>query len=160
MHAGIAYFLPNATWLQPPGHVHVMASDALRLAPNAMATTVSPASANWLAASAQLSADRTLLVVQMVNQNTFGQPVNVTISLAGSGFNPSGAVLATSLSDPAADVSAGVLPNTSAGNTPGQPLYIAPHVNQLQWPAGVTSWIVSLPAFSYWTFHVAGAPSD
>ena len=146
------------TWLQPPGQVHAMASAALRMAPYALVTSVSPNS-NWLASSAQISDDRTLLVVQLVNQNTFGQPINVTISLAGTGFKPTGSVSATSLSDPAANAAAGVLPNPSAGNTPAESQYIAPQVTQLQWPIGAPSLTVAVPAFSYWTLQIAGAPA-
>lgn len=154
----IVFTLPNMTWLQPPGHVHAMASAGLGKAPNGLRTTVS-AGASWLAASAQVSDDRATLVVQLVNQNTFGLPAEVTISLVGTGFTPSGAVTATSLSDPAANAAAGVLPSGGAGNTPAQPGYIAPAVTSLHWPVGATALNVTLPAFSYWTFAIAGAGS-
>jgi len=35
---GLASFLPNGTFLQPPGHVHAMVSSSWQ--PNALATTV------------------------------------------------------------------------------------------------------------------------
>jgi len=62
---GITFFLPNMTWIQPPGYVHMMitqtwADQALNLAWN---TTKS----NSYAVSAQKTADNTKLVVRAVN---------------------------------------------------------------------------------------------
>lgn len=158
---GLVFFLPNMTWLQPPAYVHTMVAASLSKASNALATTINGGSGSpWLAASAQISNDGSSLMVQLVNQNTEGQAGSVTISLAGTGFKPSGSVLATSLADPAANATFGVAPNPNAGNTPYQPTYISPQGGiQMYWPAGSDSWTVEVPASSFWVLEVYGSTS-
>jgi hypothetical protein len=147
------------TWLQPPGWTHVMVSASLAKAANALQTSTSGSDASWLSASAQLSDDASLLVVQLVNQAASGQPGQVTISLEGTGFTPSGAVVVSTLSDPAAAGGA-ASPNPFAGNTPWQPTYISPQPLYLTWPEGSTTWTVSVPASSFWVMEVYGSSSD
>lgn len=49
---GIIFFLPNSTWIQPPGYVHKMIHDTWQ--PIALNISVSPSSAS---VSAQVSED-------------------------------------------------------------------------------------------------------
>ena len=137
---GIAFFLPNQTWLQPPGQVHAML--AAHAQPNALPFDLSPT--KWLATSAQLSDDASLLVVQLVHL----QPgfYNSTVTLSLSGFEPGGVVDAWTLAVPA-DSPWG--DQKTDGNTAGDPLHIAPVQSTLWWPAGAASWNVSVPAFSF-----------
>ena len=59
-------FLPNGTWLQPPGFVHQMISETMQ--PNGLEVSItnSSLSAN-LTASAQQSDDGKTLVVRLAN---------------------------------------------------------------------------------------------
>ena len=66
---GISFFLPNMTWLQPPGHVHAMIAATRQ--PEAIAVNVSSRAAAdhaaLLSVSAQSNADKSTLVVRLVN---------------------------------------------------------------------------------------------
>merc|ERR1711920_1154124 len=63
---GISFFLPNGTWLQPPGYVHKMIKDTWQ--PNAVRVTLSPdMRPGWnsnYSVSAQRSDDGQILVVR------------------------------------------------------------------------------------------------
>lgn len=83
---GLANFLPNMTWLQPPGHVHAMIHETWQ--PNALGLAVGDGGATAAlpgtitSASAQRSDDGRTVVVRVVNQ--FAAPIgpNGTVSLA------------------------------------------------------------------------------
>jgi len=60
---GIVFFLPNMTWIQPPGYVHQMINTTW--APNALQASVNATQS--VSASAQLSADKARLVVRLTN---------------------------------------------------------------------------------------------
>lgn len=155
---GLVFFLPNMTWLQPPAYVHTMVAASLAKANGALAVATSSAGdASWLAASAQMSDDQSLLVVQLVNQNAYGQAGQVVLSLQGTGFTPAGAVVITTLADPAADVSTGIRPNATAGNTPYQPTYVSPQTVYQQWPRGSPTWTVTVPPFAFWVLEIYGS---
>jgi hypothetical protein len=70
---GISMFLPNTTWLQPPGLVHKLLKDTLQ--PNMLRIN---ASDNRVSASAQRSDDGGTVVVRLANTNT---AVNTTQSV-------------------------------------------------------------------------------
>jgi alpha-L-arabinofuranosidase len=86
---GMASFMPNATFLQPPGHVHAMISDSWQ--PNALATTLSgPRAAeapdawgsrwnNTITVSSAISDAKDLVVVRVHSNST--TPVAVQIKL-------------------------------------------------------------------------------
>merc|ERR1712000_557880 len=52
---GISFFLPNMTWLQPPGHVHAMIKDTWQ--PNNLDSVQLAGATSGQSASAQRSAD-------------------------------------------------------------------------------------------------------
>ena len=136
---GIAFFLPNMTWLQPPGWVHAMITHSWQ--PNAVSATASGA----VIGSAQLSDDGMSMTVQLVNPVNSAGPAVVSVSISG-GFTPSGAVNVFTLAEP---VPAGTVPNKEAGNSPSNPLYISPVQSMLEWPAGQAALNVTLPPFSF-----------
>ena len=138
---GISFFLPNMTWLQPPGWVHAMITHSWQ--PNALAVTLGGAKA--VAASAQLSDDGMSMTVQLVNPVDSAGPAVASVSVSG-GFSPSGAVNVWTLAEP---VPAGTQPDKTAGNTPANPLYISPQRSMLEWPAGQATLNVTLPPMSF-----------
>ena len=90
---GMASFMPNVTFLQPPGHVHAMISESWQ--PNALATTLSgpPGSTeapdawgsrwnNTITASAAISDSQDTVVVRVHSNSTI--PVAVQIKLLGN----------------------------------------------------------------------------
>lgn len=153
---GMIFTLPNATILQPPAHTHALVTQALAQARNALAVSTSYAGGNnaWLSVSSQIADDGSVLVVQASNMNPGGPDGTVTLTLAGAGFTPSGAVEMRLLSDPAADGAAGLAPDMNAGNTPAQPDRIVPTTQQLRWPSGAPSFTFSLPAFSFAVVYI------
>jgi hypothetical protein len=136
---GIAFFLPNMTWLQPPGWVHAMITHSWQ--PNAVAA--------WgrgdVTGSAQLSDDGQSLTVQLVNPVDAAGPMIVSLSIV-AGFTPSGAVNVFTLAE---TVPAGTQPDQKAGNSPSDPMYIAPVQSMIEWPAGQAVLNVTLPPFSF-----------
>lgn len=75
---GMSFFLPNMTWLQPPGHVHAMVAQSWQ--PLGLATTLSPPPAHPgynapYSASAAKSEDGKILVARVVNMGTGAQRV-------------------------------------------------------------------------------------
>jgi hypothetical protein len=113
---GISFFLPNMTWLQPPGWVHHMVDAAY--APNA----VGVASPAGYPASAQLADGGSSLTIQIVNAKQ--TPGVVTFRVAG--FAPSGAAAVTTLNGTA----------LTDGNTPAAPLAMAPWASSAPWAGG------------------------
>lgn len=115
---GIAFFLPNMTWLQPPGYVHKMITDTWA-ATGHNATVQTQASGQ--SASAQTSEDGCTLVLRYVNQ--LATPVSVRIAAAAReqeseserAWLPSEATVWTLAS---ADL--------DGGNTPADPAGISP----------------------------------
>ena len=154
---GLSFFLPNQTWLQPPGYVHAMIASSLSQAPNALKVTLDqPTSQPPYSASAQISADGSTVVVQLVNgidsaTNTSG---NVTISFAGGSFVPSGPVTVTMLATPEAVNGA---PWETSSNTPAQPELVSPSTTGATWPAGSSTWTVALPPYSFTILQIKGA---
>ena len=62
---GMSFFLPNSTWLQPPGLVHRLLKDTLQ--PNMLRVNTSD---NRVSASAQRSEDGGTVVVRLANTDT------------------------------------------------------------------------------------------
>jgi hypothetical protein len=125
---GISFFLPNMTWLQPPGYVHQMITATQQ--PNAL-----PIAAGPYAASAQLSDDGKALTVQVVNDRP--TPGSIVIALSG-GFAPAGAVTIWTLNSTDVD----------GGNTPFEPTLISPaQTSAPAWPAAGLA--LTLPGNSF-----------
>jgi len=131
---GISFFLPNMTWLQPPGWVHAMASAAF--APNA----VGVAAPAGYPSSAQLADDGSSLTIQIVNAKQ--TPGVVTFNLAG--FAPSGAAAVTTLNGT----------TLTDGNTPAAPLAMAPWAASAPWAGGALT--LTLPGYSFTTLVTPG----
>lgn len=134
---GISFFLPNGTWLQPPGYVHSMVTAAWQ--PNAAWVTIESGGANpnggaVYSASAQVSDDGSALTIQIVNNNNGAG--SVTLNLLG-GFTPVGAIVVTTLNST----------STRAANTPAQPAAISPVTTTTSWTPGGFS--LTVPAYSF-----------
>lgn len=76
----LSMFLPNMTWLQPPGHVHAMVKATWAETSLAAAVAVAGSQAPF---AAQRTADGKTLVLRVVNSGGGALPVQV--ALAGSG---------------------------------------------------------------------------
>merc|ERR1712130_596236 len=80
---GISFFLPNMTWLQPPGYVHQMISDTWQ--PLAVQTILDPATApgpnSKYSISAAKAKNGSKCVVRYVNADA--HPQNVTFQVDG-----------------------------------------------------------------------------
>lgn len=107
---GITFFLPNMTWLQPPGHVHAMIARAWQ--PDGVAAVLSGAGVRGQSVTAAQSASGDALVVRYVNNQS--APVQLRLSAPGWGL-PTEAVAWT--------LRAGDL---GAVNPPGEPDLISP----------------------------------
>ena len=68
----MAFFLPNMTWLQPPGYVHQMVNQTFQ--PNGLSLTLNDTSSSSTA-SAQASDDGSTVVVRLTNDNNNPAPV-------------------------------------------------------------------------------------
>jgi len=93
---GLAFYLPNGSWLQPPGMVHKMFSQDWL--PGALAVSRSGGAAA-LSVSAQLAADRSQLRLLVVNNRSTAAKTTVTIQ----GWQPAGTALVTTLQAPSLD---------------------------------------------------------
>jgi len=112
---GISFFLPNMTWLQPPGYVHKMIAQSWQ--PNALAFT----GANNTAFSAQSSEDGKSVVLRFVNSASQQQSATVTLQQDGAalGVSTSAQMVTMSSSDP------------GAANPPGDPTLVSPKSSSL-----------------------------
>ena len=139
---GISFFLPNATWLQPPGYVHQMITQTwgdVGLAVSIDGLTTQDG--GIYAANAQESADGTTIFVRFASR--VAAPTTIVLDVRGAALSPS--ATRWQLASPSG--------NGADANTPAQPTLIAPvqSVVQLALPANVT-----VPPFSYtiWAFSV------
>jgi alpha-L-arabinofuranosidase len=130
---GISMFLPNASWLQPPGYLHKMVTETMQ--PNGLEVVISKSwrAAN-LSASAQQSDDGKTLVVRLANVGTR----EVTLSLNVSGAARLGDAAAATmwlLASPSGD--------RLDANTPAEPTRVSPVRTTIRRGGGLT-----LPAAS------------
>ncbi len=144
---GISFFLPNMTWLQPPGYVHAMISQ--NWLPHALNVTVAGGGNGYPSTSAQVSDDAKTVIVQVVNPVTTSGNTTVTIAFTG-GFSPSGSGTMWTLSDP------GFSPQVS-GNSPSNPTYIAPVQTTVAWPAGAAQATYPILGGSFTLFRFTAA---
>ena len=137
---GLIFFLPNATWLQPPGLVHKMYWDTWQ--PNGVAViTNSSASCPQAGVdfSAQASDDGKTVVLRLLNSNG-EQSVNYTIDVHGgtSSSGGGGGGVGSSRDGGKASVGSNRIvvssitsqtmhnPNLAASNTPSEPEAVVP----------------------------------
>merc|ERR1711920_1127018 len=139
---GISFFLPNMSWLQPPGYVHKMIADTwgsrgLKVALSAQdgVNTENPPTYPSPSASAQLSDEGHSVVVRVAVNNA----TKVVLQLNGKPV--SGAVKYTTIS---AD-------NLNAANPPSDPTLISPVTSTTEFPSDGS---IALPANSFTVFEV------
>jgi len=123
---GITFFLPNMTWIQPPGYVHQMISQTW--ADQSLPITFSDSFPYHT--SAQKTTDNKNLYIRLVNDQ--GSAGNVSITLTG--FTASSTVIVLTLQSS----------NTNAANTPSNPTAISPVRSQITFTG-----TVNLPAYSF-----------
>jgi Alpha-L-arabinofuranosidase C-terminal domain len=130
---GLSTFLPNMTWFQPPGYVHIMVVNSWR-----DHTSYSNITGNVnVTMSSHISNDLTDLVVRVVNVNTY--PVTVTIELGDATITSASINLSTLTGDENDD------------NPPSNPTHISPVSSQIT-PQTPQSFVLNMPA---WSFIVA-----
>jgi len=103
---GITFFLPNGSWVQPPGFVHKMIHDTWM--PDAVAVNAS----SGISCSAQRAEDGSRLRLLLVNGGR--EAIDVTLRVDGLLTEPNVSILTLSASD------------LDAANPPGDPLRISP----------------------------------
>jgi hypothetical protein len=124
---GLSFFLPNMTWLQPPGVVHQMISATWL--PNALAvTTQGGDQRGGISAAAQISNDGKTVNVLLANNDWGAIPGNVTVAL--SGFTPAPAFDFWLMAEPGEGAV-----NATTGNTPANPTYISAVKTAGAWPS-------------------------
>jgi len=128
---GISFFLPNMTWFQPPGYVHVMFKSTWAEA--TLAATGAP-----FPFAAQRSADGKTLVLRAVNTYPAAWPFNATLK----GMAAAGA-------DAAVWTLGGSGFAHTDDNTPADPARVAPSQTSMAVPAGATSiaWVMEANSF-------------
>ena len=127
---GLTFFLPNQTWLQPPGYVHTMINDNWQ--PNGV--QVVGLVGTVYSASAQVSDDRRSLTIQVVNP----QPTVGNVTLLVTGFTASGPATVSTLSST----------NVDGGNTASQPTLIAPVATSASWSNGAVTLLLPPNSFT------------
>lgn len=124
---GLSFFLPNATWLQPPGVVHEMIAATWQ--PNALKVTVTGGDVDrGISSAAQVSQDGKTLNVMIANNDWGAVPGNVTLSFTG--FQPSPTFDFWLMAEPGSGAV-----NTTTGNTPANPEYIKAVKSSMSWPS-------------------------
>ena len=142
---GIAFFLPNQTWMQPPGYVHQMISrswqpSALNYSANSAGVAVASPQTLF---SAQKSTDGKTLVMRYINFNNWtkpSDPAKVTVRLKdkrGAAVKTTGEATMTTLQSL----------DGRAANPPGQPALISPRRRVL--PSFADGSVLHIPSNSY-----------
>jgi cytochrome P450 len=150
---GLAFFLPNMTWLQPPGHVHAMISQSWQpLAVNFSLSSGCPTSLNVSAGDVSVAAsqDGSLASVRIVNDAA--AELHVSVVMTPSGVSDplaaaSGTAVASVLQGSACAQNASfpyVSEHTTCANTPAQPDLFAPTSWERVPAAGLR-----VPSYSY-----------
>lgn len=134
---GISFFLPNMTWLQPPGYVHVMIANTW--AEQTVEASADPVSSNMKVA-AQRTGDGKTLVLRVV---VLSEDQPVTLVWSGATASGPSYTLWTLTGAPAAD------------NTPSNPTHVAPAQQAVPLAAGATSISTTLPANTFAVMVIA-----
>ena len=127
---GISFFLPNMTWIQPPGYVHAMIAKAWQ--PNGVNATSYDAK---LKLSAQVSDDGRTAAVSLANDDA--QPKLLTLTVAG--VHPSAVAQATTLFAANGDV--------ETANPPSDPTRVSPQPLAVTFTDGAVR--ATLPGHSF-----------
>lgn len=133
---GITFFLPNMTWIQPPGYVHQMITNTWQ--PNGVGVS-SPCTGSQCRASAELSDDGKTLALRFVNHSPTTQDVKISLQ----GFIASSQVTVLQISGQLGDA-----------NPPGNPTLISPTSVTQPLPAGNT---FTVPGNSFTVFTFSSA---
>jgi alpha-L-arabinofuranosidase len=146
----ISMFLPNATWLQPPGIVHSMIDSTWQ--PNALQVDMPPAAGGWggqlrgaegSLASAQKSDDGKTLVLRYINfhqdlPHPLAPAATLKVNLKGSTAETH--FVSATMWSLASD-------DAEAANTPGDPTRVAPKKTTL--PSFGDGTVLQIPVNSY-----------
>ncbi len=137
---GLSFFLPNGTWLQPPGWVKAMVGSTTMAAGAAgvlgAPTTWQTPGLQAVSLSAQKAADGSALLILAANTNYNASWVNITV--AGMAVRCDN-VTAVTLSAPTLD----------AANPAGDPFLVSPVVSTLNLGPGTGGGNVTLPPYSF-----------
>merc|ERR1711920_945102 len=128
---GISFFLPNMTWLQPPGHVHAMITETWADQTIQMDIDGAPGDKS-LHVAAQRSASE--LVLRVVNAG--GEDLQTTFQVSGA--HVTGPASLRTLQDD----------DLKAVNTPSAPSAVAPKTSSASWKSA-TELTVTLPKYSF-----------
>ena len=134
----MAFFLPNATWLQPPGHVHAMI--AATWAETSL-LSIFDVGSGVVPFAAQRTADGKTLVLRVVNNAPTVR--NVTVRVDGAAFAGSSYTLWTLSGN-----------TTDEDNTPAYPERISPVKTMLPVAGGDSVLRAILPSFTFAIFVV------
>lgn len=130
---GISFFLPNMTWFQPPGFVHVMIKNTW--AETSVKASFAPGNATFPFA-AQVTKDGKTLILRAVNSYSGDQPFSVSFpNVQASG--PSYTLWTLSGSD------------LNGDNTPSNPTSISPVSQEVPIAAGSSSLSATLPMYTF-----------
>lgn len=135
---GLSFFLPDHTWLQPPGHVHAMIKATWGdqgLGVVYAAPQQRRGAAAGVVLTAQAASSTGDVFVRIANPLATAQ--NISLTLTGAAISPK----VTTWTLAAA--------TTSAANTPAQPNAVAPQQGSFTYTAGAS---VAVPAYSFSVF--------
>jgi len=152
---GLSFFLPNMTWLQPPGYVHQMitqtwkdqglgvqwTNQAIDFVNSGRRSRRLRTAATPYAISAQKSADNTNLVVQVVNDVDSATEISITLT----NFPSKTSVDVWTLSNT----------NLNAANPPSNPTLVSPVHSTITLPSGGGN--VTVPIYSFTIFQFTHA---
>ena len=134
---GISFFLPNMTWIQPPGYVHTLMKATW--AETVLASSFAAGNGTFPFA-AQRTADGKSLVLRAVNKLKGSQPFVVTLGGGASAAGPSYTLWLLGDGNR-------FLPTDD--NPPGDPARISPQSASVPLAAGATSVSATLPPLSF-----------
>ena len=137
----MVFFLPNGTWLQPPGHVHAMITATWA----EVTLAASGFDRSKLPFVAQRTADGRTLVLRVVNRSEGVQPLQVALAGGAAAAGPAYTLWR---------LGGGGLKG-SADNTPSAPDLVAPSSAQVPIAAGATALNATLQPLEFAIMVVA-----
>ena len=132
---GISSFLPNMTWYQPPGFVHIMITNTW--AETVVQSTFAPGN-DTFPFIAQRTADGKTLVLRAVNYAAGVQPFQVMLTGGVQAAGPSYTLWTL-----------GGLDRLGADNTPSNPTSISPQSSEVPVAQGATVISASVPEHTF-----------
>lgn len=124
---GITFFLPNGSWIQPPGYVHKMIHESWL--PDAVAVDTK----HGLSCSAQKAKDGSKLRLLMVNNAK--TEIKVAVNVEGMVTNPIASITTLTATD------------LGAANPAGQPSLVSPTTSQVTLRSGSDT--LTVPGYSF-----------